>query len=206
MLTAYGGLQALIATACFAYDELPRQQGGWSYPISLEMAWLRNTATSSALPVAIALCFMPTAVAALESGNRAFLIFLHFWLLAAEFHHAYHLPGILLSQSLCTCLRSLTLLPGLIRAVPRHTGGTRMAMAALVQVILLFAYKGGLLWFLLAPTVNTLSAYFDEVANWAAAALLDGVVLLTAFLVSGIEWTVGLRLLTKKLRAIRKSS
>jgi hypothetical protein len=151
------------------------------------MAWLRNMATSSALPVAIALCFMPTAVAALESGNRAFLIFLHFWLLAAEFHHAYHLPG-------------------LIRAVPRHTGGTRMAVAALVQVILLFAYKGGLLWFLLAPTVNTLSAYFDEVANWAGAALLDGVVLLTAFLVSGIEFTVGLRLLTKKLRAIGKAA
>jgi hypothetical protein len=26
LLTSYGGLQALIAAACFAYDELPRQQ------------------------------------------------------------------------------------------------------------------------------------------------------------------------------------
>lgn len=161
--------------------------------VPVEVAILRHLAHGTAAAASAALSYYPLAVTGGVGGDRVFLYILLVPLLVTLFHHAYYVTQLLGTVAVLVHWRAR---PNIHRHRARHLV---ILGATCLQVALLAAYAGVLLYTFVAPLVGLTSAMFGEEANYVAAVLFVSLVALAGPVMALAELTAALRRRTRVL-------
>lgn len=194
VVTVYACMLLLINVLTFFPRDL--QYMGttrWSYVITMPEAWLRVATNGPLLAVIAALCLFPIAWSSGPAGDRGVLLMLGIPFGAALVHHAYASVGLV----------AFTVIGAHGAKDVRGGHAVLCRIMGALSFVAMLGWAAVLLWFYLAPFVSLSSAYFGDLVDYAAAALVIVVAFLGATGLAAMDYAVG-RDVVDARRALKK--